>query len=171
MAVVNLKSQVVTDLDATPVVKTSPHEIGGVVREAVGTIAVTDDDATSTFRLVRVPSRARITDVFLANDDLDGATPALAVDVGLYLSEGGAVVDVDFFASAITQLQAAAGYTDVTYESAVVDLPNRGKRLWEQLALTVDPEVEYDVALTVTTAAGTFQAGDILMKVRYVLPE
>ena len=98
-------------------------------------------------------------------------TPALAVDVGLYLSEGGAVVDVDFFASAITQLQAAAGYTDVTYESAVVDLPNRGKRLWEQLALTVDPEVEYDVALTVTTAAGTFQAGDILMKVRYVLPE
>ena len=165
MAVVNFKSQVVTDLDATPVVKTNPLEIGGVVRAAFGTGAFAAADATSVGRLTRVPSRARVTRLEAKFDDLGvGGT----VDLGLHSSNGGAVVDADFFASAIDTDLAAVARTDYTYESGVVTIANRGKRLWEQLGLTSDPGVEYDVTATRNAAAGT---GNVSLWLEYVLDE
>lgn len=178
MAVQNASSQVVTDLDASPVVKTNPLEIGGVVREAISLLTLTatqaGGDATSVWRFTRLPARARVVKLEMANDDLDAVT-ALAVDIGLYETGGGAVKDADFFASAITNLQSAqVAWQDETYESAVVGVEKYHQPLWQQLGDSDTPENRgkfYDVALTVTTAATTGQAGDIILKVTYVIDE
>lgn len=178
MAVQDASSQVVTDLDASPVVKTNPLEIGGVVREAIAVLALTatqaGGDAGSVWRFVRLPARGRVVKLEMANDDLDGVT-ALAVNIGLYEVDGGAAKDADFFASAITNLQSAnAAWQDETYESAVVGLEKYHQPLWQQLgdADTVDNKGKfYDVAVSVSTAATTGQAGDIALKVQYVVDE
>lgn len=169
----NQLSQIITDLDASPVVKVNPTEIGGVHREAIATIAMTTGAASDVKRFVRVPSRARVVKVELANDDLDSnGVPTLATDIGLYDVNGGAVVDADFFASAITQLQAAQPvYQDVTYESGVVTVANRPKRIWEQLALASDPGKDYDVAFTYTAGAATHANGNATLRVTYVVDE
>lgn len=167
MAVVNLKSQVVTDLDASPVVKANPLEVGGTIREAIGVVQTNADDSSgSTYRMLRLPSRARVTEVLLSSDD--SGTTGLT-DIGLYLSDEGAVEDADFFASAVDIKAAALSQSDVTYESGVIAPQNQSKRLWEQLGKTTDPDVEYDVALTLTEAVTA--ATDIALKVRYVLDE
>jgi hypothetical protein len=165
MAVVNVKSQIITDLDATPVVKTNPIEIGGSVRAAFGVAAFAASDATSVARISRIPSRARVTHVEVQSDDLGtGGT----IDVGLHDINGGAVVDADFFASALDTDTAAVARTDRTYESGVVTIANTGKRVWEQLGLTADPMKEYEVTVTRNTATGT---GNVAIWLEYVLDE
>lgn len=167
MAVVDLKSQVITDQDASPVVKTSPLEVGGTIREAIGVVQTnSDDSANSTYRMVRLPSRARVTQVLISCDD-SGTTGD--TDIGLYLADEGAVEDADFFASALDINDAALSHTDVTYESGVVGPEDQSKRLWEQLGESEDPNVLYDVALTLTEAVTA--ETDIALKVRYVLDE
>ncbi|MGH8596739.1 MAG: hypothetical protein ACREXT_08790 [Gammaproteobacteria bacterium] len=171
----NQSSQVITDLDATPVVRLNQIKDGARVKEKIAVLAMTTGAAADIKRFVRVPSRARIGAVLMRNTDLDSnGTPTLATDIGLYrtAADGGAVVDADFFASAITQLQAAVvNFTDVTYESGVVTAANSGKRIWEALALAADPGVDYDVALTYTTGAATHANGDVAVKVQYVVDE
>ena len=167
MAVVNVKSQTITDMDAIPVVKVNPTKSNGVVRAAFGTAAFASSDATSVARMARIPARARVTMVHLQSDDLGtGGT----VDVGLHRTsaDGGAVVDADFFASAVDTDTAAVARTDVTYESGVITIANRGKRIWEQLALTADPQYSYDVTVTRNTATGT---GNVNLWLEYVLDE
>jgi hypothetical protein len=112
--------------------------------------------------MVRVWSGWRVTDVIL---DCDAITTC-AADIGLYrtAADGGAVVDADFFASA-QSLATVLNSQNVTNESAVVDIANKGKRLWEMLALTADPGVWYDVVVTLTAAAGS--AGTVTLRVRF----
>lgn len=162
------KSQIITDLDATPIlVKTNPVELHGVVRAAFATVNLAAMANGEKARMTRIPSRARVTGVWLQSDDLGtGGT----VDVGLYrtVADGGAVVDADFFASAVDTDTAAVAKTDVTYESGVVTIANRGKRIWEQLALSADPQVDYDLSVTRNTASGT---GNVNVWVEYVVDE
>lgn len=170
----NQSSQIITDLDAKPLVKVNTQEISGQLRIAQATLAMTTGAVADVKRFVRLPSRAVVLKVELANDDLDSnGAPTLASDMGLYRTaeDGGAVQNAAFFASAITQLQAAANFTDVTYESGVVTVADRCKALWEQLGLTADPEVEYDVAATYTAGAATHANGNATLRVTYVLPE
>jgi hypothetical protein len=178
MADTSTSSQVVTDLDASPVVKTNPLAIGGVVGEAIAHLALditaAAGEAGTVWRMTRLPARARVVKLELANDALDDVAD-LAVDIGLYEVDGGAAKDADFFAAAITNLQTAqTAWQDETYESAVVDVEDYHKPLWEQLGDSDTPENRgkfYDVALTVTTDAATAAAGDILLKVQYVVDE
>lgn len=166
MAVVNLKSDAITDIDADIITKLGPTQLGGVVREAVGHVQTNSDDSIgSTFRMVRVPSRARVSAVLL---HLDGAPIAGAANIGVYEADEGAVVDADFFASAY-DLTTAAANADVTFESGEVAVEDRGKRLWEQLGLSEDPNKEYDIVLTLTAAVDA--ASDLLLKAQYVLPD
>lgn len=178
MAVQNVKSSVITDLDATPIVHSNRLERAATLYEAAATIAFTatqaGGDANSVWRFLRIPARARIHKLEIANDDLDSGAGALAVNVGLYEVEGGAAKDADFFASAITNLQAAAAFQDETYESAVVGIEKQHQAIWQQLGDADTPanrDKEYDIAMTVTTAAGTGAAGDVTMRVLFSLPE
>ena len=165
MAVENLKSSIVTDLDASPPVKINALETGGRVRAAFATDEV-GGDATSTYRMIRLPGRARVTRVEFASDDLGtGCT----MDVGLYDVADAAVEDADFFASAVDVATAAVARTDVTYESGVVAIENAGKALWEQLGLSDTPanrQKDFDILLTANAAA---VAGTVSVWVEYVL--
>jgi hypothetical protein len=153
MAVVAVKSTLITNADATPAVLNSPRVDGGFERIEVATAAITDTDSIgSTYRMFRVPSNAVMTDLRIYSPDIGTTTIS---DIGLYRTakDGGAVVDADFFASALSLKDGALNGTDVLHESAVFSIANSGKELWDALGLTSDPSVFYDVAFTLTAAA------------------
>lgn len=152
MALEHLKSTHIANATATPVVlNTAALGAGAALHESAGTVtAAAAADATSTYRLCRVPSNARVSQVLLSN----GASGAAgAVDIGLYQTNdnGGAVVDADFFGSAVL-ITAAQTHADVTHESGVYTIANSEKSLWSALGLSADPQREYDVVVTVTAA-------------------
>ena len=153
MAVVAVKSTLITNADALPAVLNSPRVDGGFERIEVATAAITDTDSIgSTYRMFRVPSNAVVTDLRIYSPDIGTTTIS---DIGLYRTakDGGAVVDADFFASALSLKDGALNGTDVLHESAVFSIANSGKELWDALGLTSDPSVFYDVAFTLTADA------------------
>ena len=165
MAVVTLKSTLVTNMDATPPVRNNALFGDSALHEAVATIVLTSGNSiASIYRMFRVWSGWRISELLLFCD----AITTCDTDIGLYdtAANGGAVVDADFFASAQALTAAIVVGTNVLHESAVVPIENSAKRIWEQLALTADPGKWYDVALTLTAAAGS--TGDVSMICRWV---
>lgn len=163
MAVVNTKSTSITNLDAGDL--NPDYKSRGVLREAVDTLETANGDSIgSTYRTVRLWSGWRVSDVIIDSDDIGTTT---AADIGLYrtAADGGAVVNAAFFASALVLNAGALSGQNVTHESGVVDIANKGKRLWEQLGLTADPGLWYDLALTLTAAADA--AGTITTRVRF----
>jgi hypothetical protein len=81
------------------------------------------------------------------------AITSAAGDLGLYrtASDGGAVVSQTLFASAQSIASAITLGTNVRFEQD--DVANVEKRVWELLGLSADPNLEYDVTLTLTAAA------------------
>ncbi|MDH5640521.1 MAG: hypothetical protein OEY28_04445 [Nitrospira sp.] len=151
MAVVAVKSTLITNADATPVVLNSPRVDGAFEHVKVATAAITSgDDIASTYRMFRVPSNAVMTDLRIYSPDIGTTTIA---DIGLYAADGGAVADADFFASALSLKDGSLNGVDVLHEAAVFTIANSGKELWDALGLTSDPSVFYDVAFTLTAAA------------------
>ena len=163
MAVVNTKASAITAADAGTAVK--KNLTAGVLTECAGTLeAVSGDSIASVFRLARVPSNARISRVLLSCD----AITTCAGDVGVYdvaAVNSGAVIDADFFASA-QSLATALANTDVTHESGVFGVEDIEQPLWQALGLSADPGKQYDIAVTLTAAAGS--AGTVSLKVAYV---
>lgn len=165
MAVVTLKSAAITNLDATPPVKNPFYSQEAPLREAIGEFVIANGDSTtSTYRVVRVHSSWRISSLLVDSPDIGTTT---AADIGLYdtAANGGAVVDADFFASALSLNGGALANSEQVHESAVVSVANYAKRIWEQLSLTADPNKWYDVTLTLTGAADA--AGTGMLRVRY----
>lgn len=160
MAVVTLKTTNLTARDAGQLVNAPAASTHAEV--VVDQMTVTNTDSIgSTFRISRIPSNAIVTfgQVFC------GAVTSAAADIGLYqtAAAGGAVVDADFFAAAQTIATASAGINILGANTATYGPANRGKRVWEVLGLTADPQREYDVVLTLTAAAtGTAPAGVVL---------
>lgn len=162
MAVETLKSAELTVRDATPAgqnpqgegAKYSARYISGFVTVPAAA------SINSTLRFTRVPTNAKIKEIFLETE----AQAAGAVDVGVYYSasltdspqaanKAGAVIDADFFASA--QSIAAATKVDITNESGTYNLSLRNKELWEAVGLATDPGGYFDIVGTVTTAVTT----------------
>jgi len=153
MAVEARKSSLVTNADAVPAVLNNPRVDGGFERVKVSTVEIVNaDSVASTYRMFRVPSNAVVTDLRIYAPDIGTTT---ATDIGLYRTakDGGAVVDADFFASAVSLNAGAINGTDVLHEAAVFTIANSGKELWDALGLTSDPSVFYDVAFTLTADA------------------
>lgn len=154
MAVVALKSSLVTNADAVPAVLNSPRVDGGYERVEIATIAITSGDNTaSTYRMFRLPSNAVVSDLRIYSPDIGTTTIS---DIGLYRTakDGGAVVDANFFADALSLKDGALNGVDVLHEGGgFFTIANSGKELWDALGLTSDPSVFYDVALTLTADA------------------
>lgn len=179
MAQVAIKSTAVTNANSIPRVQNHPGIEGGVLVRAVnGLVALANGDThaatlaagASTYRVGKVRSSDTY-DTLLITTTADMGTTTV-VDIGLYdlltNSNGGTVVDQDFFCSslnlaggALTRGAATAALSaDQTFEAAAAGglITNAEKRVWECLGLTSDPGKEYDVALTLTGAcdgAGT----------------
>lgn len=153
MAIELRKSSLVTNADTVPIVLNNPRVDGGFERTKVATISVVNlDSIASVLRLFRVPSNAVMTDLRVYCPAITTA----ATDIGVYRTEkdGGAVVDADLFTSAQVLTSALVG-ADVLHESGVFSITNSGKEIWDALGLTSDPSVFYDVAMTLTAAAGS----------------
>src|SRR5581483_1901344 len=155
MAVVNTKTNAITNLDATPIVRANPWVHGGNSKQYCGTVeAANGDSIGSTYRFFRVGSWMRPVGFSLFCDAITSG----AADLGLYRSaaDGGAVVSQQLFASAVSIASAITSGSEIRFEQD--DIANIEKRIWELLGLSSDPNLEYDVALTLTaatTAAGT----------------
>lgn len=165
MAVVNTKSTIVSNADAAPYVATPALISGGRMREQVGHVAVAaGDDDNSVYRVARVHSNVRISELLVTNDAITGGS---SYDLGLYDTDenGGAVVDADLFASAAS-MASANTMRDLTHESGQWPLEESEQALWEALGLTEDPDKLYDIAFTANTVGSA--AGDIVAHVRYV---
>lgn len=167
MAVVTVKSGAITNRDATPRVKSNANLEGGMLRESVGTVEITSGDSSaSKYILCQVPSNARMSQLLLYSDDIGTATIA---DFGLWRTtdDGGAVVDADFFGSAVSLKDGAVNGTDIVHESAVFDPDDIEKMLWQALGLSADPKISYDIVAQLTAAADA--TGTLTLKARYVL--
>lgn len=170
MAVVFTKSTQLTNRDATPRTINNPGVTAGMVQQASATLEVANGDSiASIFRMVQIPSNAVGELVKLYCDAITSA----AGDIGIYRSvaDGGAVVDVDFYASAQSIASAIATGTEVQHEADAADagagfgLADLEKPLWQRLGLTADPGVVYDIAVTLTAAATA--AGTLGLRVYY----
>jgi len=170
MAVVTTKAAGITNRDSSPQVKINSILGAGVLREAVGKVEIANGDSiASRYVLCEIPSNARVSQVLVYSDDVGTTTVA---DFGLYqtTANGGAVADVDFFASALVLNAGALNGTDITYEAAntgVTDPDACEKFVWQALGLSADPKLMYDVCATLTAAADG--AGTLSIKVRYVV--
>ena len=165
-AVANTKSNIVTNADAEPYAASAALISHGRLREQVATVAVAAaDDDNSVYRLFRVPSNIRVSELLVLNDAITGGT---SYDLGVYDIDGvnqAAVVDADLFASAVTMASARTAPLDVTHESGQWPIEEAEQALWEALGLASDPDKMYDIALTANTVGSA--AGDITVKIRY----
>lgn len=170
MAVELVKSTPVSNADATPVVFNNARVSGARMKQDVGFAPVANAASiASVYRLCRVPSSATALNVFLTHDAF---TTTGAGDVGIYNTQkadgtAGTVVDADFFASAVV-LTAAQSEVNVTHESGVYPANAIEKPLWQALGLAADPMVQYDVAITLTTANGAGTA-NVAARVQYTV--
>ncbi len=174
MAVVTVKSQAITDQDASP--RVAPQAgLGAGYRvkeiDAFAAVAATDL-STSKYLLFRVPSTVRVKDLWLECAALGGSCAAnigayyasRVEDVGAGITPG-AVIDADFFASAVS-LVSAVTPTNVTNESTTYLTSLRDNPLWEALGLASDPGGKIDIVATLTADAAS--GGNIYMKMGYV---
>lgn len=169
MATANVLSTIITNRDAVPRVLNNSSIDGGIAKRSVAVVEmVTTQDAGSTYRLFRVPSAARIESIVAFWDDMGTAG---AIDVGVYQTteNGGAVVDADFFASAVVLTTANTSGTNVTHEAGTTyDIDDAEKPLWSALGLSTDPMRDYDIVATSTTAPAD-QGGTLTVKLAYVV--
>lgn len=150
MAVVDVKSTLLTNRDAVPVTSNHVTNDGARVRSKAFTVEVTNGDSIgSTFRLCDLPSNARINSIRIF---CDGITSA-AADFGLYQTtvNGAAVVDADAYGSAVSIATASTTGIEVMFEARNVD--KVAKRVFEDAGLTTDPYRSYDLVATLTAAA------------------
>lgn len=164
MAVVDVKSQQITNRDAVPRTINPVTIAGGRVRSASATVEVTNGDSiASIFRMVTVPSNARVRTIKLFCDAITSA----AADIGLYqtTANGGAVLDVDAYATAQTIATANLVGIECAFEVRNIDKINN--RVWQDGGLTADPARDYDICFTLTAAATA--TGTVSIDVEYVV--
>jgi len=175
MAAGTLKSVNVTNIESSPITvleKKARKEL--VVVDKVAVATGNTDDVGDVILFGPIPSNAVIKDIKVLNDDLDAhATPTLAVDIGLHYSGVGAgqvalgkvsgnAVDADCFATAATVLQTAS-VTGNSVRFEADDIVDITKEAWEVGGLSADPGGMFWIGMTVTAAAATGAAGDIVV--------
>lgn len=166
MAVVNVKSASVGNADASPQVLNDLQIAGGKVKCLRATVeqGASDSDG-SVYRLARVHSSWLIKSVRKFHDAITGGT---SYDLGLYrtAADGGAVVDADAYASAVSLASADAAGTQLAFEAR--DVANMEKKVWQDAGLSADPNLWYDLALTGNTVGAA--GGTISLDIEVVMP-
>lgn len=167
MAVVTTKSAAITNRDATPKVLNNAGATGDTLKQVTGLATIVNGDSVaSKFIFFSVPSNAYVRSLKVTCPDIGTTT---AMDVGLYRTtqDGGAVVDVDYWASAVSLNGGALSKSEIIGESGAAGglLTNFEKRIWEILGLTSDPNLVYDVVGTLTGAADA--GGAVVLEAQY----
>lgn len=167
MVTETLYSTPITNRDATPRVPNTSFNDGAPLIEKIGSVTITTGKTVgSIYVLASVPANARVSAILLTNPALSAST---AFDVGAYktTADGAAVIDADFFASAVA-CTALNTNLDVTNESGTYTVDKQEQPLWQALGLSAAPAsgmIDICLTNTATNAAG----GLIGAKVRYTL--
>lgn len=181
MATEIVKSTAITNLDATPPVRSSGGQGAGeflLVNDA--TVAITSGvtaAGASYYRMVRLPSDAIIKKV---EAWLDAASTTITGDIGIYYSDdaprdgtpaasNGLVINADHFASAVA-LAAVVTPTDYTFEATTFLGADTRLPLWNTAAsgLSANPKGFMDIVFTLTSTAGA--AAVLNMRVHWTRP-
>jgi hypothetical protein len=160
----DVTSTLISNRAATPRVANDPWTNAVMKTTGLGIIeGSTDEDSGDVLSFCTVKSNAVVKLVILSCDAIASTG---AMDIGLYQTadNGGAVVDADFFGSAVV-LTSALSNSDVTHESGVYGIEDGNKPLWEALGLTEDPQIDYVIAGTLTADLGG--AGTICVEAIY----
>ncbi len=84
-----IKSGVITNLDASPILRPSVGNVGGVLQRYVATATPAASQATTDLiRMVRIPSNAIVQNVALLFDTAAGSSGAI-LDIGVWYSDAG----------------------------------------------------------------------------------
>lgn len=173
MAVVNLKSTLITNRDATPKVLTDPYVSGAELRESEGYVAVgSADSIASVYRLCKVPSNARVTTLLLQNT----AVTSAAANIGVYwptviptgsfiTGTNAAAISATLFGSAVS-IASASTVPVNQINQAVVSIANQELPLWQLAGLSADPGIDLDICMALTAAATA--AGFVSLKAHYM---
>lgn len=178
MALVNLKSTLLTNRDATPKVLSDASIAGGIMEEVIGSVKVgASDNAASVYRLIQVPSNARITQLTWQSDAIGSGGPtqldvavwyptSVPLGGGAFLASGSAAVMIStsIFATALVANSANA-LTDITNQSTNYTIPLQETPLWNVLGLVTDPEIDFDIGFSIRSA--TQATGYVGLKCRY----
>lgn len=127
------------------------------------------DEVGDVFMVCEIPKQFKVHSVMIFNDDMDSnGAPTLAVDVGLY-DKDNVVVDADFFASAITTLQAANKTgVEIAFESGVHTFLKSLDTVGNAQSTADGNGGKYKIGCTVTAAAATAVQGTLKIVVRGV---
>jgi hypothetical protein len=173
MGVVNNLSAELTALQASPPTVADGRHAHGRLRIKSGVVLMeAADDNTSTYRVCRVKSGDSIKSIKVYTPGIAGTTD---IDVGLYTINGGDAVDADIYEDGMTLATAcpvvpptstAPDGLECRFGDATDSLPiNINNKVWQDLNLTADPVLEYDLVLTANAAASA--AGSVAVAVTY----
>jgi hypothetical protein len=167
MSTVTTKTDLVTNLDATPKVMNPLYLMGGVLREQVGTVEIAAaDDNGSKYILGRVHSSWRISEITLFNDAITSGTD---FDLGLYRTaeDGAAAVDANAFSDGVSLASASLTGVQHLFEGgSAVGVEDIEQQVWQMAGQSSDPGLWYDVVLNSTTNGSG--AGTVSMRLRYI---
>src|SRR6185503_7732373 len=173
-----LKSTAITNLDAAPVVEnTAGHGAPAYLHEVDGFVTVSASmAATSTYRLVRVPTKAIMKHLFFESE----AQGAGKFNLSLYYSDSttdgtkvanqGLIAPTtgdQLFASDIDCASAVAS-ADKINESGNFGWDKRQKQLWDAAGLTSDPGGYFDIVAVVHTTDVTTGTGKLGVAAQFV---
>ncbi len=172
MAVADTHSAELQNVEASPPVANDVRHSHGRLRIKSATVAIAaaDDDGT-TLRFFRVKSSDSIKSLQLMHDTVTGSSDW---DCGLYTINSGAVVDSNLYAEAFTIAVAvpeiphalvSSPYQELRYGVAASNINEINNMVWEDLGLSADPQLEYDVVLLSTTVGSA--AGDVSLTMLY----
>lgn len=177
MALVNLKSTLLSNRDAVPKVVTDAFLSGGILSEVQGSVKTgASDNAGSQYRLISVPSNARVSSLIWQADSMSSSGPLdLAVWYPTTVPQGGAnflpyacgaaIISSSIFAANLAINGAAVALTEITNQSGNYLIPLQETPLWNVLGFTADPEITFDMGFTARAASGA--AGYVSLKCRY----
>jgi hypothetical protein len=156
-----LKSTLITNRDAVPKVLTDGLLAGGEVTQTIGSVLTGSSDPAGTYyRLVSVPSNARLTQLWWQAQALSNSC---ILDVAVLYPEaipqGGAnfipsacagiLISSSIFAAGLTAGLSNA-LTDITNNSGNYSIPLQETPLWNVLGIfTADPEIPFDLGFSV----------------------
>lgn len=164
----------IANRDSTPKVLTDAYIGGAALRSCEGFVQTgAQDNTASSYRLLQIPSNARIESLKLQTQAL-GTSCTLDVGVfyptvvpvgsGIAASQGGAVINTNCFAAA-QACSAALAATELIAANVAINVQEQ--MLWQVAGMAADPGINLDIGVQVHSA--TFLAGYVGLKAAYTL--
>lgn len=178
MSVVTLKSNQITNRDATPKVLTDALISGGSICHSFGYVFTgAADSAASNYKLSSVPSDAQMTGIEFVNGALGSGCvldvaawypTAIQSGGGSFLAQSLAatLISSSTFTTQITGNTANTTWAQLMITTGTQASPNYWEQpLWALLGLSADPECNIDLGFSVRIAVAS--AGYVAMKASY----